>query len=118
MGFGDKVKQLRKQKGYSQKELADRVGVDDRTIRNWEKGGTNPGIEESGKLARILECDISYLIDDPDKQNIEKQVEKIKHDITTMFSGGEMAEEDMDTLMFAIQDAYINAKRERKRIDQ
>jgi len=115
MSFGDKLKQLRKQNGYSQKELADRIGVEDRTIRNWEKGETKPGIEESSKIARILNCDVSYLIDDP--TTIEKQAEKIKQDITTMFSGGEMAEVDMDTLMLAIQEAYIDAKRRQRQID-
>jgi transcriptional regulator with XRE-family HTH domain len=119
MDFGNKVKQLRKRKGYSQKELADRVGVDDRTIRNWEKGDNKPRSEQYRLLAQALECDASYLIEDSENQtNLENQVEKIRNEITTMFSGGEMAEEDMDTLMFAIQEAYVKAKQERNRIDQ
>jgi len=92
--------------------------VDDRTIRNWEKGDTKPGIEESGKLAQILECDVTYLIDDPDQSDLENQVKRIRNEITTMFSGGKMAEEDMDTLMFAIQEAYVKAKQEQSKIEE
>lgn len=32
-----------------------------------------------------------------------------------MFAGGEMAEEDMDELMLAIQEAYVDAKRRNKK---
>lgn len=36
-------------------------------------------------------------------------------EIRGAFSGGEMAEEDMDELMLAIQEAYIDAKKRNKK---
>ena len=44
----------------------------------------------------------------------KKQVENLMNDITTLFAGGEIEEEDMDTLMLAVQAAYVKAKMERK----
>ena len=37
------------------------------------------------------------------------------NEIRGAFSGGEMAEEDMDELMLAIQEAYIDAKKRNKK---
>ena len=36
-----KIKQLRKTKGWSQKDLARKCGVSPRTAENWEQGRTN-----------------------------------------------------------------------------
>ncbi|MBD6620940.1 helix-turn-helix transcriptional regulator [Komarekiella sp. 'clone 1'] len=51
--FVSRVAQLRKQKDLTQRQLADLVGVDPSTIRNWERdrGGTETFV----KLARLCE---------------------------------------------------------------
>ena len=35
--------------------------------------------------------------------------------MTGLFAGGEMAEEDMDALMLAVQQAYVDAKRKNRK---
>ncbi|EJW89147.1 XRE family transcriptional regulator [gut metagenome] len=42
MTFGEKVKNLRKNKGLNQTQLADAVGVSLRTVRGWEIEGRYP----------------------------------------------------------------------------
>ena len=37
MNIADRVQYLRKQKGYSQEELADKVGVSRQAVSKWEK---------------------------------------------------------------------------------
>ena len=44
-----------------------------------------------------------------------KGAEKLITEVTGLFAGGEMAEEDMDELMLAIQEAYIDAKKRNKK---
>lgn len=34
------IQQTRKELGYTQKELADKVGVSDKTVSKWETGGS------------------------------------------------------------------------------
>lgn len=63
-----KVAELRTAKNLTQRQLADMVGVDPSTVRNWERD--RGGIETWVKIARLckaLECDISELfgIEDP-----------------------------------------------------
>ncbi|MBN4051127.1 MAG: transcriptional regulator [Alkaliphilus sp.] len=53
---------LRTQKGFSQKDLADRVGTKQSAISRLENGTYNPSILFLNKLARALdkECHISF----------------------------------------------------------
>ena len=44
MNFGEKVSQLRKQNGLTQRQLADALGVSLRTITNYETGGRYPNL--------------------------------------------------------------------------
>lgn len=52
-----KVAELRKRKNLTQRELADLVGVDPSTIRNWERdrGGVDT-FAKVAKLCETLEC--------------------------------------------------------------
>ena len=38
VSFGQRLKQCRKEKGFSQEEVAERIGVSAQTISKWEKG--------------------------------------------------------------------------------
>lgn len=38
--LGNRIKRLRKELGISQKELAERIGVSNSRVSNWEQGGS------------------------------------------------------------------------------
>lgn len=52
--FNENLKILRKSKGLTQKELANIVGVDQRTISAWEKGICEPSYQVLAKLCEIF----------------------------------------------------------------
>ena len=60
--FSENLKTLRKQKGYSQEELAARLHVVRQTISKWEKNLSVPDADTLIKLAEILEVSVSELI--------------------------------------------------------
>lgn len=122
MKFGEKLRELRKQKHLSQTELGEAVGVSLRTLRGWEIEGRYPKQRELyAKLAEVLECDVDYLLtekeafitDSADQFGYrgERDAKALVEDLTGLFAGGQMAEEDMDALMLAVQEAYVEAKR-------
>lgn len=126
MKFGEKLRKLRKEKGITQAELAKMAGLGLKTITNYESGATYPHKREVyGILADILGCDGNYLHNEEDDflsqvheeygARGKKQAERLMAEVTGLFSGGEMAEEDMDELMLAIQEAYIDAKKRNKK---
>lgn len=56
--IGNNIKSLRIEKGISQKELAEKLNVSNKTISHWESGYTEPPIAVITKLKKIL--DVSY----------------------------------------------------------
>lgn len=60
--FGENLKTLRKQKGFSQEELAARLNVVRQTVSKWEKGLPVPDADTLIRLAEVLEVSVSELL--------------------------------------------------------
>ena len=60
--FGENLKTLRKQKGFSQEELATRLHVVRQTISKWEKNLSVPDADTLIRLAEVLEVYVSELL--------------------------------------------------------
>ncbi len=60
--FGENLKTLRKQKGFTQEELATRLHVVRQTISKWEKNISVPDADTLIRLAEILEVSVSELL--------------------------------------------------------
>ena len=60
--FSENLKTLRKQKGFSQEELASRLHVVRQTISKWEKNLSVPDADTLIRLAEILGVSVSELL--------------------------------------------------------
>lgn len=60
--FPQRLKKLRKEKGLTQKELGERLGVKQNTFTNWENGKREPNLSTILKLAEILETTTDDLL--------------------------------------------------------
>jgi len=47
--------QARRRKSLTQRQLADKLGVQDTLVSSWERGVLNPGPSDLGRLCEILE---------------------------------------------------------------
>lgn len=63
MGYLDRLAQLRKQKGWSQGDLAERVGVEQPTVQRWESGAREPKFEQLFKMAELFGVEPGSLLD-------------------------------------------------------
>ena len=52
----ENIKQLRENKGYTQMDLAVKVGVSLTSVRMWEKGVSTPKPENKEKLEKVLDA--------------------------------------------------------------
>ena len=59
---GNAIAYLRKKIGYTQKELADRIGVSDKAVSKWERGLGLPDTAIIGKIAILLDSDTDSLL--------------------------------------------------------
>lgn len=75
MSIGSNIKDKRKKAGYSQVELATKLGVSDKTISSWEIDRTEPNIGMIEKLCVVLECKKSALIGTNITDNEERALE-------------------------------------------
>ncbi len=60
--LSENIKVLRKQKGYSQEQLADKLNVVRQTVSKWEKGYSVPDADMLEELADIFEVQVSELL--------------------------------------------------------
>ena len=60
--FKERLKELRIEKELSQSELGKKLGVDFRTVSNWENGVRKPDIDTLAKIAEYLEVSSDYLL--------------------------------------------------------
>lgn len=62
MGFGEKLKECRKDKGLSQSELAKKLGTNHSIIGKYERNEVNPTIDAVRKLVNALDTTLGYLL--------------------------------------------------------
>ncbi len=62
MDFGTKLNLLRKNRGLSQEELAQRINVTRQTISKWELGDTIPDMTKLIELSQLFEISIDELV--------------------------------------------------------
>lgn len=67
MAFSNKLYELRKQKGYSQEDLANQLNVSRQTISKWETGETSPELEKVIDLGKIFGLSLDELILEKEK---------------------------------------------------
>ena len=62
MEFHNKLYELRKQKGFSQEELAHRLNVSRQTVSKWEVGESTPDMEKLVAISDLFEVSLDELI--------------------------------------------------------
>ena len=60
--FGETIAYLRKQKGMTQNELAEKMHVTDKAVSKWERNLSCPDVNTISKLADILDVSVEELI--------------------------------------------------------
>ncbi len=64
MALGERIRELRKEHGWSQAELGERVGTDSQRISRYEGGKITPSVDALVRLADALDASVDYLVRD------------------------------------------------------
>lgn len=68
--IANRLVELRKEKGYSQEELAERLGVSRQAVSKWERGESSPDTDNLIELAKLYNISLDDLLL-LNKENIE-----------------------------------------------
>ena len=60
--IGETIASLRKKKGYTQQELAEKMNVTDKAVSKWERDLSYPDINTIARLADVLEVPVNDLL--------------------------------------------------------
>ena len=71
MSLGDRIKQLRQQRGWSQAQLSKKLNVHQKQISGYERGIHNPSIELLVRMAELFNVSLDYIaFDKREEKNI------------------------------------------------
>lgn len=80
MEFNNKLYELRKQKGFSQEELANRLNVSRQTISKWEVGESTPDMEKLVAISDLFEVSLDELVKGEEPKLAEPSEQIVKSD--------------------------------------
>ena len=62
MNFGEKLSKLRKEKNYTQEQLAELLGVSRQAVSKWEADAAYPQTETLIEIGKLFDCSMDYLL--------------------------------------------------------
>lgn len=74
--FGALIAELRKEKGMTQVDLAEKMGVTDKAVSKWERDLSYPDINSIPNLAQILDVSVDELLQST--KNVKKEEKSVK----------------------------------------
>ena len=79
--ISENIKNLRKEKGLTQKELADLLHMTSQAVSRWEKGEVEPSVDTISNMAKIFEVTTDEIIDGPDKKPQPEVITEVQEKI-------------------------------------
>ena len=106
--FPKKLKNLRKSRGWSQGQLAQKIGADLQRISKYERGVMWPTMELMVRIAKTFEISVDYLIRDEGNAAIGKiKNQTLLHQIEEV---NNLPDEELQTVI-SFLDAFIKRKK-------
>ena len=76
--FGSRLRDCRKEKNYSQSELARMLNTNHSVIGNYERDNVNPSIDAVKRLADVLDTTVAYLIGEAETDELFKDQDMLR----------------------------------------
>lgn len=126
MKFCDKLKMLRTNNNISQKALAQKIGVSERTVQFYETGGRYPkSTDVINNICNLFDIKYEELFDQKEGFAVDAQIKyggaglkdatELISEINGLYAGGHLNEEDMDKVFKVVTELYWDAKEKNKK---
>lgn len=114
MEFHQRLKDLRAESGYTQKQIADILNIKQPPYQRWESGANKPRADKLEELAKIFNVSISYLLGETDVRSgteINKIMEKLSEkgqDETIDFANKKLIEESQKNKIISFNNSLVD----------
>lgn len=106
---GEKMKQLRIARNFSQQEIADLMGVSRQYISRWESGERNINIDQLMQYAKIMQVTLDYFSD----RSPERTLSQLTMQVEDAFKRADIPEADIDKAYQDIMRVYLKFKEQK-----
>ena len=120
MKFGERIKDLRESQKYTQQQVADALGVTQRTLAYYESGERSPNKEMLVKIASFYHVTPDDLLAQEDSFELEAEerfgnrakadVNRLLRETRNLFAGGDLPEADKESFFKAMTEIYFESK--------
>jgi transcriptional regulator with XRE-family HTH domain len=112
MSLGKKLKQLRKEKGWSQDELAANAGIDGRQISRYENDRVVPSVDVVIKIAKAYDVSLDFLLlDQATRRPLQQPLGRLAQRVLSL---RDLSEDDERSLLHMLE--AIEAKNRLKQL--
>jgi len=132
MTFGEKLINARITLNLSQTELAEKIGVSERSIYSYEQAGIYPRTAVLKRIADALNVTVSYLMDEEETDKLKnisdelfianaknqygykgaREAQDVLSRATALFAGGELEDEAKEIFFQSLMEVYLESKAE------
>lgn len=123
MSIGIRIKELRLQRGFTQEQMAEQLGMNRANFSNYERDVATPPGETLIKIADLLKTSTDYLLgreqsalpgwaSSKDKRDFKKMLEE---DAPVMFDGMPISDDDKEKIKRVMEALFWDAKKKNKR---
>ena len=106
--LGERMKELRKERGWSQGDLATKIGADGRQISRYENGRIVPSVEALARIAEAFDISSDYLLfEDATRRPLHVPNSGLAERLGDL---GVLGEEDRQSLLRILDALIANSK--------
>lgn len=107
MELHEKIKMLRKERGYTQSQVADKIGQERSTVACYENGSRKPAVDILEKLAHLYGVTLDYF---SNKSDSDVMLQLLAQSSEFFRSVG-ISEADKDAVYMDIMALYLESKK-------
>ncbi len=106
--IGEKLKQLRDEKKFTQQMVAENLGISRVTYTRYETGTREPDLNMLMKISDFYECDLNWLLGKYENSNhdlkllVDNFKDRLMKEEGLNFDGTPLSEEDLNELLVAL----------------
>jgi transcriptional regulator with XRE-family HTH domain len=100
LNIGSKIIELRKNKGWSQVQLAEAVNASRDIIGKYERNDNSPSIEMALKIAKVFDVSVDYLLGEGKHASFDKETLKRLEDIENL-------DQNTRNTLFSVIDTFL-----------